>query len=102
MTVTISGVNDVPEVSVVSSTVDEDAASYTLDLLNLSAATDVDGDTITYVASSATLISGGDAGGVSISADGTATVDPSYYNYLAIGESVLGGLPSALRNPQLM
>jgi VCBS repeat-containing protein len=84
-TLTIDGVNDAPTVSgTVAVTQTEDDASFSVNLL--SNASDVDGDTLSVsdVAQSGT----GDASGVTVNADGTLSVNPNAYNYLAVGESV--------------
>ncbi len=86
LTLTITGVNDAPDVSsTVEVTKTEDDSAFTVNLL--SNASDVDnGDTIsvTGVAQSGS----GDASGVTVNADGTLSVNPNAYNYLAVGESV--------------
>jgi len=69
--------NNAPTVTAVTSTATEDDASYTVNLLTESAAQDVDGDIVTYVADSATVTSTTDAGGITISSAGVASVDPS-------------------------
>ena len=89
VTVTINGTNDAPTVTAVTSTATEDDASYTVNLLAASAANDVDDDTVTYVADSASHTNATDAGGITISSAGVASVDPSHYNYLDDGESVV-------------
>ena len=89
VSVTITGTNDVPTVSAVTSTTSEDADAYTINLLSASHAHDVDStDTVSYVANSASITSSTDAGGLSVSANGVVSVDPSHYNYLDSGESV--------------
>ncbi len=86
LTLTITGVNDAPVVSGdVTITTNEDAGGLTVDLL--ANASDVDkGDvvSVTNVAQSGA----GDASGVTINANGTLSVTPGAYNYLAAGESV--------------
>ncbi len=89
ITVVITGTNDLPTVTAVTSTATEDYESYEVNLLTESAANDVDGDTVTYVANSATKTNATDAGGITISSAGEASVNPSYYNYLDDGESVV-------------
>ena len=90
VSVTIVGTNDVPTVSAVTSTTSEDADAYTINLLSASHAHDVDSiDTVSYVANSASITSSTDAGGLIVSADGVVSVDPSHYNYLDDGESVV-------------
>jgi VCBS repeat-containing protein len=86
LTLTITGVNDAPVVSgTVAVTQTEDDASFSVDLLSNASDTD-NGDalSVTNVAQS----SSGDASGVTINADGTLSVNPNAYNYLAVGESV--------------
>ncbi|PTQ72176.1 retention module-containing protein [Pseudomonas sp. GV071] len=86
LTLTITGVNDAPVVSgTVAVTQTEDDASFSVDLLSNASDTD-NGDSlsVTNVAQSGS----GDASGVTINADGTLSVNPNAYNYLAVGESV--------------
>jgi len=84
-TITITGAGDpnsAPTVSgPVMSTVTEDDAAFTLDLL--AGAMDVDGDTLSL---SSLTLTGGDASGVTINGN-TLDIDPNAYNALAVGES---------------
>jgi VCBS repeat-containing protein len=89
LTITITGVNDAPVAMAVTSTVTEDAAGYEINFLTESSATDVDGDTVTFVANSVLQVGSTDAGGVAIDqARGVASVNPDHYDYLVTGESV--------------
>ncbi len=79
---TVDPVNDVPVTpAALSSTVDEDAAAYSIDLL--SGTTDADADTLAVT--NFTLVSG-DASGLSL--NGTnLDVDPNTYTSLAVGDA---------------
>ncbi|WP_197998444.1 tandem-95 repeat protein, partial [Gimesia aquarii] len=83
VTVTVTGVNDTPTVgSVLSSTVNEDQATYSLDLL--AGATDTDtSDTLSV---SDLLLTLGDDAGITINPN-TLDIDPTVYNHLAPGQS---------------
>ncbi|MGY4531322.1 VCBS repeat-containing protein [Pseudomonas sp. TE3786] len=86
LTLTITGVNDAPVVSgTVAVSQTEDDSNFTVNLLSHASDTD-NGDSlsVTNVAQSGT----DDASGVTINADGTLSVNPNAYNYLAVGESV--------------
>ncbi len=85
LTITVTGINDVPVVTgAISVGTDEDAAGQVIDLL--ANASDADAkDVLSVVNLSET--SGNDASGVSLQGN-TLVVDPSRYNYLAVGESV--------------
>ncbi|EZH83806.1 outer membrane adhesin like protein, partial [Ectopseudomonas composti] len=85
LTITVTGVNDVPVVTgAISLGTDEDAAGQVINLL--ANASDADAkDVLSVVNLSET--SGNDASGVSLQGN-TLVVDPSRYNYLAVGESV--------------
>lgn len=63
LTIDIIPVNDAPVAVPVTSEVTEDHLAYTLNLLDESAVTDVDGDPVTYVANSVTETSSTDSGG---------------------------------------
>lgn len=84
-TITITGAGDpnsAPTVSgPVMSTVTEDDAAYTLDLL--AGAMDVDGDALTITG---LTLTGGDASGVTVNGN-SLDIDPNAYNALAVGES---------------
>lgn len=86
LTLTVTGVNDAPVVSGdVTVTTNEDASGLTVNLLgNASDADNGDVVSATNVAQSGA----GDASGVTINANGTLSVNPGAYNYLAVGESV--------------
>ncbi|QDT80396.1 hypothetical protein Mal35_38670 [Gimesia maris] len=84
VTITINGQNDDPTVSAaIISTVTEDDASYTLNLLTNASDVDVNAS---LSASGLTLDSNGDDRGVTF-AFNSLEIDPSAYNYLAAGES---------------
>ena len=87
VTITIDGRNDDPTVSAaVSSTTDEDQASFSLDLLTN--ASDIDAGAVLGIAN--LTLTGGNAGGVMLNANGTSLdINPSAYNYLAVGESAV-------------
>ncbi|MCP3869100.1 MAG: hypothetical protein GY703_13555, partial [Gammaproteobacteria bacterium] len=81
--ITITGANDGATVAGVTSSTSEDESVYSLNLLSNSS--DPDGsDTLSV--SNLSLISG-NAIGVTDNSDGTITVNPDAYNYLARGES---------------
>ncbi|MBL4827836.1 MAG: retention module-containing protein [Spongiibacteraceae bacterium] len=81
--ITIEGRNDAPVVSsAISETTNEDASSFSVDLLQN--ASDVDN---TDSLSVSNISSSGDDSGISVSGN-TLNVDPSAYNHLAVGESV--------------
>ena len=84
-TITITGQNDVPVVeAAIESTASEDDASFSVNLLD--GAFDIDASDELNV-NDVTLVSG-DASGVII--DGTSLdVDPSAYDYLAVGEAMV-------------
>ncbi|MGE8501468.1 MAG: retention module-containing protein [Pseudomonas sp.] len=85
LTITITGVNDVPVVTgAISVGTDEDAAGQVIDLLVNASDADAK-DVLSIVNLSET--SGNDASGVSLQGN-TLVIDPSKYNYLAVGESV--------------
>ncbi|MEZ6121983.1 MAG: Calx-beta domain-containing protein [Planctomycetaceae bacterium] len=83
--VTIYGLNDAPTVtSPITASADEDSAPFPVDLLV--GASDVDSSDLLNAAG-ITLVSGDDSG-VTIMTNGLI-VDPSAYNYLAVGESAV-------------
>ncbi|VEE14849.1 retention module-containing protein [Ectopseudomonas mendocina] len=86
LTITVTGVNDVPTVTgAITYGTNEDAAGHVIDLL--ANASDADAmDVLNAV--NITETSGKDASGVTIQGN-TLVVDPSKYNYLAKGESVV-------------
>ncbi|WP_236209959.1 retention module-containing protein [Metapseudomonas otitidis] len=85
LTLTITGVNDVPVVTgAISVGTDEDAAGQVIDLLAKASDTDAN-DVLNVVNLRET--SGNDASGVTVSGN-TLVLDPSAYNYLAKGEKV--------------
>jgi VCBS repeat-containing protein len=88
VTVTLTGSNDAPIVSgTASSLTDEDASSYQIDLLQH--ATDEDANDVLGV-SNLQLVGSGNTAGVTFDAASNAlTVDPSAYDYLAVGEKVV-------------
>ncbi|MDB2438225.1 cadherin-like domain-containing protein, partial [Hellea sp.] len=85
-TITINGQgvgNSAPTVSgAVSASASEDDAAFTVDLLD--GAMDVDGDTLEV---SNLTLTGGDASGITLNGN-SLEVDPSAYNFLAIGDIV--------------
>ncbi len=87
VTITLTGSNDAPLVSGTAATVtNEDASSYSLDLLQH--ATDEDANDVLGV-SNLQLLGGGTAAGVSFDATSNSLqIDPSAYDYLAVGEKV--------------
>ncbi|WP_313086131.1 retention module-containing protein [Pseudomonas sp.] len=88
VTVTLTGSNDAPIISgAVSFATNEDAPSYTLNLLQN--ATDEDANDVLGV-SNLQLVGGGDSSGVSFDAAGNSlAINPSAYDYLAVGEKVV-------------
>ncbi|WP_346842270.1 retention module-containing protein [Metapseudomonas otitidis] len=85
LTLTITGVNDVPVVTgAISVGTNEDAAGQVIDLLAKASDTDAK-DVLNVVNLRET--SGNDASGVTVSGN-TLVLDPSAYNYLAKGEKV--------------
>ncbi|WP_271194379.1 retention module-containing protein, partial [Pseudomonas turukhanskensis] len=86
LTLTITGINDAPTVTgTVEVTQTEDDADFTVNLLsNASDADKGDSISVTNVAQTGS----GDASGVTINNDGTLSVNPNAYNYLAVGEHV--------------
>ncbi|MDF2075175.1 retention module-containing protein [Pseudomonas mendocina] len=86
LTITVTGVNDVPTVTgAITYGTNEDAAGHVIDLL--ANASDADAKDVLN-AVNITETSGKDASGVTIQGN-TLVVDPSKYNYLAKGESVV-------------
>ncbi|QDV52002.1 beta strand repeat-containing protein [Gimesia fumaroli] len=84
-TITITGVNDSPAVSAaVTTTVTEDDADFSLDLLTNAS----DPDTTDMLNVSNLMLTGGDDGGVTVNGN-QLDIDPSAYNYLAFGESAV-------------
>ncbi|WP_048657433.1 beta strand repeat-containing protein [Sinorhizobium fredii] len=84
-TITITGSNDQPAVSAaVAASRGEDEAGFSVDLL--AGASDADASDVLHVAG--LTLTGGDASGVSVDGDGLS-VDPSAYNYLAVGETAV-------------
>ncbi|ASY57959.1 cadherin-like domain-containing protein [Sinorhizobium sp. CCBAU 05631] len=84
-TITIEGRNDQPAVSAaVSGSASEDEAGFSVDLL--AGASDADASDVLHV--SGLTLTGGDASGVTVNGDGLS-VDPSAYNYLAVGETAV-------------
>uniref|UniRef100_UPI00131C809C retention module-containing protein n=1 Tax=Thaumasiovibrio occultus TaxID=1891184 RepID=UPI00131C809C len=84
-TITIEGRNDSPEVSAaISETTNENEAAFSIDLLQN--ASDVDTSDSLKVSNVAET-SGNDAGGVTLNGN-AFDVDPSHYDYFAVGESV--------------
>ena len=88
VTVTLTGSNDAPIVSgVVGFSTNEDAPSYTLDLLQN--ATDEDANDVLSV-SNLQLVGSGNTAGITFDAPtNSLAVDPSAYDYLAAGEKVV-------------
>ena len=83
VTITVTGTNDVPTVgAAVANTTNEDAAAYSVDLLD--GASDVDTTDVLNVAN-LTVVSG-DASGITLSGN-ALSVNPSAYTALAVGTS---------------
>ena len=84
-TITITGENDVPTISgAVSAMVTEDDAAFSVDLFD--GASDADASDVLMITNF--MLTGGDDSGVTV--NGTMLdVDPSAYNYLAVGESAI-------------
>ncbi|GEM_PF-821924 len=85
LTITITGVNDAPVVAGVTTTASEDDAAYSIDLL----ANSSDVDSTDDLSVENVLLTGGDASGITVNADGTLSIDPNSYDALANGESSL-------------
>ncbi|WP_187782162.1 Ig-like domain-containing protein [Gimesia chilikensis] len=84
-TITITGVNDAPAVSAaVSTTATEDDGSFSLDLLTNAS----DPDTTDVLNVSGLTLDSGDASGITVNGN-SLDIDPSAYNYLAVGESAV-------------
>ena len=84
-TVTITGVNDAPAVSAaVTTTATEDAGSFSLDLLTNAS----DPDTTDVLNVSGLSLDSGDDSGITVNGN-SLDIDPSAYNYLAVGESAV-------------
>ncbi|WP_339732993.1 Ig-like domain-containing protein, partial [uncultured Gimesia sp.] len=84
-TITITGVNDAPAVSAaVTSTVTEDDASFSLDLLTNAS----DPDTTDVLNVDSLTLDSGDDSGITINGN-QLDIDPSAYTYLAVGESAV-------------
>ncbi len=82
-TITVTGANDGPSVAgLISETTSEDAASFSVDLLQ--GASDPDATDVLNVAG--LTLDSGDASGVTVGTN-SLTIDPSAYNHLAVGES---------------
>ena len=88
VTITLTGSNDAPIVSGVATTLtNEDEAAYSLDLLQH--ATDEDANDILSVDNLQLVGGGNDAGVTFDAASNSLQIDPSQYDYLAIGEKVV-------------
>jgi uncharacterized delta-60 repeat protein len=84
-TITIEGRNDAPTVAAaITSTTNEDAVGYSVSLL----AGASDPDTSDVLNISGLTLESGDASGITMAGNGL-TIDPSAYNYLAVGESAV-------------
>ncbi|MFI4849994.1 MAG: Ig-like domain-containing protein [Gimesia chilikensis] len=84
-TITITGVNDAPAVSAaVTTTVTEDDLSFSLDLLTNAS----DPDTTDVLNVSGLTLDSGDDSGITVNGN-SLDIDPSAYNYLAVGESAV-------------
>ncbi|GAC1033511.1 retention module-containing protein [Pseudomonas sp. No.21] len=88
VTITLTGSNDAPVVSGVATTLThEDASAYSLDLLQH--ASDEDANDVLSVGN-LQQVGSGDASGVSFdAASNSLKIDPSKYDYLAVGEKVV-------------
>ncbi|WCD78132.1 retention module-containing protein [Pseudomonas sp. TUM22785] len=88
VTITLTGSNDAPVVSGVATTLThEDASAYSLDLLQH--ASDEDANDVLSVGN-VQQVGSGDASGVSFdAASNSLKIDPSKYDYLAVGEKVV-------------
>ena len=86
LVLTITGTNDAPSVSnSISSSVSEDAAAYSIDLLQNASDADTS-DTLSVA--NVLETSGHDASGVTLTGN-RFDVDPNAYDYLSVGESVV-------------
>ncbi|QDT22259.1 hypothetical protein HG66A1_40660 [Gimesia chilikensis] len=84
-TITITGVNDAPAVSAaVSTTATEDDGTFSLDLLTNAS----DPDTTDVLNVSGLTLDSGDDSGITVNGN-SLDIDPSAYNYLAVGESAV-------------
>lgn len=79
----VTAVNDAPVATPISAASNEDAAGFSVDLL--ANASDLDGDPLSIT--NLTETTGADAAGVTVNGT-TLAIDPSAYNYLAVGESI--------------
>ncbi|WP_322978515.1 retention module-containing protein [Pseudomonas sp. C11] len=88
VTITLTGSNDAPIVSgAITSLTNEDASAYSIDLLQK--ASDEDANDQLSV-SNLKLVGSGDTSGVTFdAASNSLKVDPSQYDYLAVGEKVV-------------
>ena len=89
-TITITGANDAPVVSTITSNKTEDDSSYSIDLLGTAS----NADNSNSANQSASAVDGNGStisipsGALSLSGQ-NLTVDPNEFNYLAVGESVV-------------
>ena len=92
-TITITGANDAPVVSAITSNKTEDDSSYSIDLLGTASDAD-NSDSLSVSNQSASAVDGNGStisipsGALSLSGQ-NLTVDPNEFNYLAVGESVV-------------
>ena len=92
-TITITGANDAPVVSAITSNKTEDDSSYSIDLLGTASDAD-NSDQLSVSNQSASAVDGNGStisipsGALSLSGQ-NLTVDPNEFNYLAVGESVV-------------
>ena len=92
-TITITGANDAPVVSAITSNKTEDESSYSIDLLGTASDAD-NSDSLSVSNQSASAVDGNGStisipsGALSLSGQ-NLTVDPNEFNYLAVGESVV-------------
>ena len=90
ITVQIKGLNDAPEVDDITRSVKQDDEAFVIDLLAESNATDIDGDVLSLVLESLSLIDTSvDAGGVIFDATtNSLRVNPAYYSDLGNDENI--------------
>ena len=92
-TITITGANDAPVVSAITSNKAEDDSSYSIDLLGTASDAD-NSDSLSVSNQSASAVDGNGStisipsGALSLSGQ-NLTVDPNEFNYLAVDESVV-------------
>ena len=93
-TITITGANDAPVVSAITSNKTEDDSSYSIDLLGTASDAD-NSDQLSVSNQSASAVDGNGSTSLTLQ---NLTVDPNEFNYLAVGESVVS-LSAPPQNP---